>query len=308
MRVTTNLMFKHISDATNNHFNAVSELNQHSQYRVLQSGDDPVAQGRIISLNKSISEMNSYVTSASVLQTELTQLENQTSAYGDIFDEVEGIFVKISGGTLNADDLKQQSTIINGLIEDMANVLNAKNANGEYLFGGTITDKPPFEIQTNTIDIDGTPTDVDIWTYVGNSAEKLTKIGSNIELPTTAVGSDLIGSGGVSFFESVAKVQYYLSNGNDIPDTVLNEVTENLESLLENRISFESKIGVSYSRAERNTALYSNMIDEYKSLLSETQDADYVSVVTEITKQEQIMTALSSSSKIMMELAMLDFT
>lgn len=308
MRVTTNGMFQHISESSGNHFNAISEQMQHTQYRVLQSGDDPIAQGRIINLKKSISDLTQYKMSAQVLQTELSEIESRTKSYGELFNQLNTLIGKVSSGTMNSNDLIQQSKQMDGMMDDLAQILNTKNTNGEYMFGGTATDTPPFVKEKQMIEIDGVDREVEIWVYKGNDEKKFTQIGASVSLPSSAIGSELVSANGESIFESVAKAQFYLSQGEDVPNNVLDEVEVSFKDLLDQRIGFQSEIGHAYSTAERNTSMYQGMIDEYTKLLSNTQDADYISVVTEIKKQQQIMTALSQSSKVLMEMAQLKFT
>ncbi|MCY9860996.1 hypothetical protein OTK49_00375 [Vibrio coralliirubri] len=307
MRVTTNAMFNHISESTGNHFNAISNQMMHTQYRVLQSGDDPIAQGRIINLNRSISELTTYKTSADVLKTELSEVESQVESYNDLYTELSTIFSKVTNGTMNSDDKKILSKQMDGLIDEMAQILNMQNTSGDYAFGGTVNDSPPFVKEKQMLEIDGVEREVEIWVYKGNDEQKHTQVGSSVSLPSTVVGSDLVTANGTTIFETLAKVQFYIKDGGDIPETVKDEVELSFEDLLDQKIAFQSDIGHSYATAERNTNMYQSMIDEYTGLLSSTQDADYISVVTEIKKQEQIMSALAQTSKVIMEMATLRF-
>ena len=307
MRVTTNSMFNHISESSGAHFNAISEQMKHTQYRVLQAGDDPIAQGRIINLNRSISELTAYKTSAGVLKTELSEIESRVKSYGDMFTELNTLIGKVSSGSMNSQDLTHLSKQMDGMTDDIAQILNMKNTNGEYVFGGTVTDAPPFAKETKMLEIDGVEREVEIWVYKGNEDQRYMQVGAGVSLPSTAVGGELVTSNGVSIFETIAKSQYYLSQGEELPQNILEEVESSFEGLLDQRIGFQSDIGHSYSTAERNTNMYQGMVDEYTKLLSNTQDANFIGVVSEIKKQQQIMQALSQSSKVLMEMATLRF-
>lgn len=300
-------MFNHISESTGNHFNVISKQMQHTQYRVLKSGDDPIAQGRIINLKKSISDLNDYKTSAQVVQTELSEIESRTKSYGELFNQLNTLIGKISSGTMNSRDLKQQSKQMDGMMNDLAQIFNTKNTNGEYVFGGTATDSPPFVKEKQTLAIDGVDREVEIWVYKGNQEKKLTQIGASVSLPSSVIGSELVSANGTTIFETVAKAQYYLSQGQDMPNNILEEVETSFDALLDQRISFQSDIGHAYATAERNTNMYQGMMDEYTKLLSNTEDSDYIAVVTEIKKQQQIMNALAQSSKVLMDMATLKF-
>lgn len=300
-------MFNHISDSTSNHFNAISEQMKHTQYKVLQSGDDPISQGRIISLNRSISELEGYKTSASVLQSELSEIESRTKSYGELFNNLNTLFNKATGGTHSSSDLEQMSKEMGGITDDLAQILNMKNTNGDYVFGGTTTDAPPFAKEKQMVSIDGVDREVEVWVYQGNSDQKMTKIGSSVALPSTVDGSELVSANGSTIFETVAKAQYYFSQGQEIPENVKEEIDMSFEGLLDSKLSFQSEIGQYYASAERNTNTYINMQQEYVSLLSRTQDANYLEVVTEIKKQQQIMQVLAQSSKVLMEMATLSF-
>ncbi|ELP6119137.1 hypothetical protein QTV43_000250 [Vibrio vulnificus] len=289
-----------------NHFNAIAHQMDHSQFRVKQASDDPIAQGRIITLQQNISDLEGFQTSANILQTKLGEIEGNLNAFSDGFKEADNILNKVSSGTMNAQDIQQMGKQLGTLADDLASVLNLQNLNGDFVFSGTAVDQVPFKKEKVMVDIDGVPTELEVYRYQGNSESQTSKIGNSLSLPATFDGSRLVtGEDGADFFETLAIAQHYFEKGKELPLDVQADVEKDMGSLLQSTIQVQSEIGIYYKQAERNSDVYANMISEYKTLLSETQDANYVQVVTEIQKHEQIMKSLASTSKVMLDMAAL---
>ncbi|CAH7158044.1 hypothetical protein [Vibrio alginolyticus] len=289
-----------------NHFNAIAHQMDHSQYRVKQASDDPIAQGRIITLKQNISDLEGFQTSSDVLKTKLGEIEGNLNAFNDGFKEADNILNKVSSGTMNAQDIQQMGKQLGTLADDLASVLNSQNLNGDFVFSGTAVDQAPFKKEKVMVDIDGVPTELEVYKYQGNNDSQTSKVGNTLSLSSTFDGSRVVtGEDGADFFETLAVAQHYFEKGKGLPTDVQTKVEKDMGSLLQSTIQVQSEIGIYYKQAERNSDVYANMISEYKTLLSETQDADYVQVVTEIQKHEQIMKSLASTSKVMLDMAAL---
>ncbi|PSV01098.1 hypothetical protein [Photobacterium kishitanii] len=306
MRITTNNMFAGMSENMGSHFSAIGEQMKRNNFRVIRSGDDPIMEGRIINLQKKIGDIDGYKNASNVLNAKLGEIDLRVKEYGKSLNTVNTLFQKVSSGTMNTQDLIQMANQFDDIEGGIVQLLNMKNAHGDFVFSGTKTTTEPLVKETKVVNIDGTPTSVEVYAYKGNGDRQQTKVGLSQYLPSTVAGDRLITDGnGNSIFETLAKVKHYLRNGQTLPDSIKDEVNKSLDGLLDSKIHTSSEIGIATQESQRSSDIYSNMHNQYTELLSNSRDADYISVATEIKKQQQIMKSLASSSKVLLEMAQL---
>lgn len=306
MRVTTNSMFSDIAFRMGDHFSAMNSQMQHSQYRVLKSGDDPIAEGRIINLQKSLDDINDYQSSNDVLSAKLGEAQSNVENYGKSLDALQQTFLRVTSGTMNSSDLKHLSHQLDAIESGILQNINQKSSRGDSMFSGTLVDKTAFEAVKKTVKIDGKDVEINTYEYQGNGEQQRTKIGTSQSLPTTFNGGDLVSNQhGSNIFDTIAKMRYYLSQGKEIPNDLKDGVSHELDGLLDSKIKISSDIGIGIQESKRTASVYLGMKERFTELMSNTRDADYINVVSEIKTQQQIMKTIASTSKVLLEMAKL---
>ncbi|MGR5365765.1 hypothetical protein [Photobacterium damselae] len=306
MRVTTNSMFSDIAFRMGDHFTAMNSQMQHSQYRVLKAGDDPIAEGRIINLQKSLDDITDYQNSNDVLSAKLGEAQSNVENYGASLDTLQQTFVRVTSGTMNGSDLKHLSHQLDAIESSLLQNINQKSSRGESMFSGTLVDKVAFHAIQKTIKIEGKDVVVDTYGYQGNEEQQQTKIGTNQSLPTTFSGGELVSNQhGGNIFDTIGKMRYYLSQGKEIPNSLKNNISDELDGLLDSKIKIASDIGIGVQESKRTSNVYLGMKERFTELMSNTRDADYIGVVSEIKIQQQIMKTIASTSKVLLEMAKL---
>ena len=121
-------------------------------------------------------------------------------------------------GTRSPQELKSYAAEVTQMIQQAAQLMNSKDsASGEYLFGGTQSDQPPFSVTT---DPNGIVTAVN---YQGNTTVANREIGSGVTLSVDVPGENNSGSGprglvsdsrsGADFFNHLISLQNNLMAG-----------------------------------------------------------------------------------------------
>ena len=306
MRVTTNSMFSDIAFRMGDHFSAMNSEMRHSQYRVLKAGDDPIAEGRIINLQKGLDDIADYQSSNNVLSAKLGEAQSNVENYGKNIDSLQQTFLRVTSGTMNSSDLKHLSHQLDAIEGSILQNINQKSSRGDSMFSGTMIDKPAFGVTQKTITVDGKDLKIDSYKYLGNSEQQDTKIGTSQRLSTTFDGGDLVSNQhGSNIFDTIGKMRYYLSKGKDLPAGVKDSLSGELDGLLDSKIKIASDIGVGIQESKRTASVYLGMKERFTELMSNTRDADYIGVVSEIKTQQQIMKTIASTSKVLMDMAKL---
>lgn len=303
MRVTVNSMYGSMSQASSRHFSALSSQMERSQYRVLSSADDPVAQKSIVNLQHNINELDIYVTQSKKIESQLQGIDVQMEAYSGKLIEFDKMVADLGGGTHSPDDLKVFKNTISGIEQDMANILNYKNSEGDYVFAGSNVDTPPFVKEKVMVDIEGLPVEVEMYVYKGNSDIKEQKSGTSSSIPTTIDGAKLVtDENGLTIFEQIARANYYLEQGKEIPSSQRVDLVESIDQITDGFIASRTELGGSVNQASSNYRMYDSMKLEYTKMLSNAQDSNIVEVTTNIQKHSQMLTVINNTTKLMVEM------
>ena len=306
MRVTTNSMFSEIAFRMGDHFGAMNREMKHSQYRVLKAGDDPIAEGRIVNLQKNLDDIEDYQSANNVLRSTLSESELKIDSYGKSLEALQQTFLRVTSGTMNESDLKHLSHQLDAIEGGIVEGINQSNSRGANAFSGTLVDTLPFKSAAKIIHIDGVDVNIQTYEYKGNSEQQRTKIGSDRSLPTTFDGGELVSTQhGGNIFDTIAKMRHYLSRGKEIPSGEKEALSTDLDGLLDSKIKVSSDIGIGIQESKRTGNMYLGMKERFTELMSNSRDSDYIGVVSEIKTQQQIMKAVASTSKIIMDMAKL---
>lgn len=162
--------------------NKTSDVNEQMAYltegkRVLTAKDDAVQYGTLVGYNESLANIEKY-------QRNITQAESHNNLQEIVFADSEQILDQIkqdmllaNNGRMSTEDLqtlaKQTRTNFNQLLD----VANSQNANGDYIFSGYQTEQQPFSQQ-----VDGSVT------YSGDTGVNVLQIAKNINIPTNQTG------------------------------------------------------------------------------------------------------------------------
>lgn len=296
-------MYDSISYSSSKQFAALSAQMERSQYRVLSAADDPVAQKSIVNLQYNIKELDLYVTQAKNIEAQLQGVDVQMQAYSDKLIEFDKMLAEIGGGTHSPEDLKVFKNTIAGIEQDMANILNYKNSDGQYIFGGSEVDKPPFAKEKVKVDIDGTEVELEMYVYQGNNEAKSQKAGKTSSIETTIDGSKLVSDDkGVSVFEQIAKANYYLEQGKEVPDDLRVDMMDSVDQTTDNFIAARTELGGNINQASSNYRMFESMKLEYTKMLSNAQDSNIVEVTTNIQKHSQILTVINNTTKVLVDM------
>jgi flagellar hook-associated protein 3 FlgL len=146
MRISTDQMFT-------KGLNQINDINQQLQKtqlqistgkKVLTPADDPVASTRITEVNQNIAMNKQYQTNISLVQSNLKFEDGLLSNINNVIQRVRELSVNAGNGSLSKTDLASISLEVKQRLEELAGMLNTKNASGEHIFGGFQGSQAPF--------------------------------------------------------------------------------------------------------------------------------------------------------------------
>lgn len=112
--------------------------------RVLTPADDPVAATRILQLNQELAGLNQYNSSLSTLNSRLMRTNSALSGISDLIQNAQDLVVQAGNPALNQEQRGYLAVDLQSTIDAMAQLMNSRDAGGEYLFSGYQGSTQPF--------------------------------------------------------------------------------------------------------------------------------------------------------------------
>lgn len=275
--------------------------------RISSPADDPVAMRRVMDLQAEAGAVAQYSANIGRLQGTATSSYNAIRSIKSVSDRA-GEITTLADGLKSPDQLKTYATEVNSLIKQAVQSANAQNQ-GNYLFGGTKTDQPPFAM---TLDADGNVTAV---TYQGNASVSAVDVASGTSVAATVPGVNASGEGarglitdpraGADLFNHLISLAGHLRAGDaaaiastDKPAIASDE--NNIIYNLSQNGTTQSQLGaLSSSASSRSTALDQGV--------SKETDADLAETLVRLNETQTAYQATLKSAGTIMNQTLLDF-
>lgn len=262
--------------------------------RITQPEEDPAAVGRVLNLQSEQRRLAQYATNASRAMTVVETSYSGLQGLKKVSDRA-GELATLGSGALDSTAMQTYASEVDQLLEQALQLGNSTSGNN-YLYGGTVTDKPPF---VATRDANGKITSI---TYQGNLEQAAIQLSEASSVTPTTSGVTNTGIG--DFLNNLVTLRDKLTSGDAAGVRTVQSALTTSEDML---ISSMAEIGGMQSRIE---AAQSQQTDRSTSLAKLVSDESAADLPTSIVKLNQTQTAyqaaLASASKIM-SLSLLDY-
>lgn len=309
MRITTNTFPNSLVDQ-------LGQLNQR-QYRLQNQAttgqritnpeDDPAAMQRVLSLETESKAVAQYQRNAAVLK-EKAQATYQVVKDLKTTSDRAGELSVLATGTRSSDDLMAYAKETKELILQAVQAANSK-FRGDYLLSGTLSDRPPFVVET---DADGYVTRV---TYQGNESVATSEIAEGTTVSAQTLGANTSGSGprglitdtrsGADFFNHLISLQNHLLAG----DTTAIANTDRLALAQdeENLVLHASENGILQGRLESASTSADRRSESLEALISNEVDADLAQTLVRLNQTQTAYQAALQSGAQLLQSSLLDY-
>jgi flagellar hook-associated protein 3 FlgL len=149
--------------------------------RVTSPADDPIAAVHILELQRAQSESEQFAKNSTLAKNRLSLEEQSMVDVGNVLTRVRELFVQAGNvGTLSNNDRESIATELAARLDELQDVANRQDGNGEYLFSGYATKTKPFSGG------DGTPI-----SYVADQGERQLAISTTQRVADSHNGFDV---------------------------------------------------------------------------------------------------------------------
>ncbi len=147
--------------------------------RILRASDDPVGASRIVALRREIAARETYIRNTEVVETRLAEEENILGQVIDVVQRVQELVLQAGSGALALADRQYIAAEIHSRQEELAELMNARGADGKYLFAGGKGDTQPFVLDGRDV------------LYEGDEGQRSLQVDSNLFVPFSDSGKAL---------------------------------------------------------------------------------------------------------------------
>jgi flagellar hook-associated protein 3 FlgL len=276
--------------------------------KILAPSDDPSAAARIVDLNQSIKQAEQYQSNINTARQRLSLEGGLLQNAVDILQRINELGIRGLNDTNSQSDREAIAAEMEELKDQLLDLSNTRNANGEYLFAGYKTDTEPFSK-------DPDPLHVGAYIYAGDANQRSIQIGTDRSITDGDPGTNVFGvptgvlpaivpaPGSITnVFEAIDKFITDLKN--NTPQTgSLADVASSLNKIT----TIESSIGVRLNALDSQEGINTDFILNMKTVLSGIEDLDYASAISNYNLQTVALQAAQQAFAKVQDLSLFKF-
>ena len=189
--------------------------------RIMRPSDDPSGSVQLVKLNTELSKIESYQKNIAAVTSALSFEEVALNSANDVLLRVRELTIQGQTGTLAQSDRDAIANEIDILREQLLSIGNIQNAEGDYIFAGTASNKPAYD--ANAV-------------FQGDAVVRQANIGEGIRVARGHSGAEVFEAvnGGLNTFDVLAGLSQALRNNDQEVVSArfidVDEATEKLSS------------------------------------------------------------------------------
>jgi flagellar hook-associated protein 3 FlgL len=149
--------------------------------RITKPSDDPLGSVLVLRLDSELTSLEQYGKNMELVTYTLSQQETQLTSINSLLLSVQTLVTAAADASYGTDELQAMANELAVLMPGIADLLNAKDGNGNFLFAGSEIDQQPF-----VKDVSGQ------YIYQGDALVRKVAVSSNTLVDANIVGSDLV--------------------------------------------------------------------------------------------------------------------
>jgi flagellar hook-associated protein 3 FlgL len=193
MRITTNMTYQNSTRALQK---ASERLDKASEQmttgdKFATAGEDPTGMAQKLSLTSKITAFQQYSTNGSLLDSSLTLEGTILDSVTTNLQSAYTLTQKSVNGAMSATDKKSIASELEQLQSQLYDLMNSKNADGEYIFGGNQSQTQPF-----------VKNDAGDYEFKGDTGQRMIQVAPSVQIAANDSGLSVFQSEFDSFFRN----------------------------------------------------------------------------------------------------------
>lgn len=185
MRISTNMSYQRSLHSLQS---ANERLDQSSQQlssgeRFASAGENPVGMSQKVNLSSRIDVYNQFNTNASLASGSLSLEEGVLDSMNTSLQSAYSLVQQSNNGTFTSTDRASIASHLEQLQKQMFDLMNSKNSEGEYIFGGNQSQVPPFALNGSGQ-----------YVYQGDAGQRMIQVAQSVQVAANDSGLDVFQS------------------------------------------------------------------------------------------------------------------
>jgi flagellar hook-associated protein 3 FlgL len=290
MRVTEGMIYNSTNQSLSSTLTALQAMTEKvsSTKELNRPSDNPADVRSAVQLRDVLAELNQFQRNIDSASSRVDTMDIAMSSVGDLIQRANELAVAGANGALGPSDRQAMAQEVTQLIESIAQDAGAKYG-GDYVFSGFRVDQPPY-----TVTGPGT-----LGAYQGDHGVVIARIGPASTMQINVAGDAVFQPA----IDALTQLRNDLQGGAPVQQTTITAIQGSLDNLL----SYRAQVGARANRLDQAKASQSSLVTSNQGLLSQLEDADMPSVITELSKRQTTYQATLAVTAKVMQTSLIDY-
>lgn len=243
--------------------------------KINRPSDDPSGAARLVRLSSELRGVDAAERSATLARGELDLADDSLQSLSSTLARVRELGVQASTGTLNDTDRQAVAAELDGLLRTALELGN-RELDGRRIFGGTATDRPPYELQT----VAGVTTVA----YRGDAQARSQPVGDATIVTGNPGPGPFAGPGGA--LDAIVALRDAVAQGGADPAGAARGALTGIDTAMGKAAVALGDVG---ARSEELSTIEEGLVARrtlVESLRSNVEDADLASAIAELSSRQ----------------------
>ena len=291
MRVTAGMAQRHVLSDLRRVQERLADAQDRvsSQKRIEKPSDDPLGAERAVRLRGELDTTKAYGTAVDESRSWLDATDSALSSINDIVQTARELTVQAANGATTPAARQSIKVQLDALTEQLKTTLNGAY-DGRYIFSGTATDTPPYDLTSATPDA-----------YQGDANPVVRQIGPGVSVQVNVSADDVLSG----LLPALRALSSHLQSGDaaSLQTTDLQALDTGLTTVTTAR----SQIGAITNRVDAAGTRLDDLHDVTTAFLSTTEDADLPQALTDLSAQQNALQSALRGGATLIQQSLMDF-
>lgn len=257
--------------------------------RIGAPSDDPVAAARALEVSYAQGVNSKFTDTRKTATTKLSTLESNLTGVTNLLVSTQSTLVGAGNGTYSDKERANIATELSGSLQALIGMANTQDASGNYLYAGFNTATKPFTATATGA------------TYAGDSNQQLLQVDSQRQMAVSVSGDNVFQAGGNDVFASLSNLVTLLNTpitnaaSQAAFTSGLAAAMTSLQGSVDNVLNVRASIGSKLNEIDGLNTTGSARDLQFSKSLSDLQDTDFASALSDLSKNQTIMDAAQKS-------------
>lgn len=290
MRVTESMIYNTANSSLSTDLGAIQTIMEKvsSSKQLNRPSDNPADVRTAVGLRDILAQLNQYGRNVDTATSKVSAMDTALASASQLIQRANELAIEGANGTLDAGQRQSIAAEVAQLTEAMAQDAGAK-VGDEYVFSGFRVDQAPFSVTGPG----------QVGAYQGDHGVVMARVGPGSTLQVNLAGDAVFGPAIAALTQLAAD----LNSGQPVAQSTIGQISAALQNLTQARAT----IGARANRLQDAKTSQQALVTSNAALLSQIEDTDMPSAITELTKRQTTYQASLAITAKVMQTSLLDY-